>query len=159
MLDDTLQLYSANDTVFLKGATVFENGGNLQGGAGVDVLNMDGMDGPIVFSNLTSGDAKITGFEVIDLSGGNQNTLTLSCDDVRNMAVDSPITFNLNNGSSVSQVTANALRVNGDAEDRIVLAGNDLGAIGTTAYNGKSYTVYQDTTNNNNYVLVQSHLL
>ncbi|MBV7586980.1 hypothetical protein KW851_29460, partial [Pseudomonas sp. PDM33] len=51
----------------------------IHGGNGVDVLKVEGHDQVL---DLTSAHGKITGMEVIDLSGDGANTLKLSLQDV-----------------------------------------------------------------------------
>ncbi|KJJ97930.1 hypothetical protein UB43_20670 [Pseudomonas sp. 21] len=130
----------------------------IHGGNGVDVLKVEGHDQVL---DLTSAHGKITGMEVIDLSGDGANTLKLSLQDVLdNGQAD---LFHSTDKHSVQMM------VQGNSDDVVNLdhqsaAGKDgtWSDKGTMAVGEVSYHVYQNSTGDAELLIqqgVQVHLV
>jgi hypothetical protein len=138
---------SAADEVITLGysaATYLANAGNsgIHGGAGTDTLKFAGAS-YVMNLNLATSAGKLTGVEIIDLTGTGNNTLTLSLKDV------------LENGQTdLFHATANGtvqMMVRGNAgdvvnlDDLLGLNGPDFGdwqASGKQIIAGSAYQVY-----------------
>jgi hypothetical protein len=119
----------------------------IHGGTGLDVLSVIGYD-QVVDLTLASSHGKVTGMEVVDLTGDGQahNSLKLSLQDV------------LDNGQTdlfhVTDEHSVQMMVKGDVSDEVTLdhlssQGDDTGtwsATGKVALGDFSYTVYHHTT-------------
>lgn len=138
---------SAADEVITLGysaATYLANAGNsgIHGGAGTDTLQFAGAS-YVMNLNLAASAGKLTGVEIIDLTGTGNNTLTLSLKDVlENGQTD--LFHGTANGTVQMMVRGNA----GDVvnlDDLLGLNGLDFGdwqASGKQIIGGSSYQVY-----------------
>ncbi|WP_459621146.1 Ig-like domain-containing protein, partial [Burkholderia sp. 3C] len=116
-------------------------GAGAHGGAGTDTLQLTGANQVLDITALNSGAAdRISGIEVIDITGSGDNTLRMSVADVLNLG--HPDVFRQDGYSQV--------RVDGNAGDRVELAGiPDLAAggwagAGNVAIGGEQYVVYRN---------------
>lgn len=134
--------------------------GSFDGGAGIDVLNLDGMGATITFGDLFGTDElKLMSFESIDLTGDTANTLTLTLDDVKALnseALAEKLTYSA--GADEHEIAKDSFvsYLTGNANDSINLAGSwsDMGSL---TIGGISYKGYQGTgADANRYLLVQS---
>ncbi|HVO02142.1 MAG TPA: VCBS repeat-containing protein, partial [Candidatus Cybelea sp.] len=125
-----------NDTIFGKGGADVIIGGSgddqihvsdhsffrIDGGSGTDTLHLD-FGGAIDFGNLdgnaaTSDRGKIAGIEVIDVTNGQNNAMTLHLADVLDMDVRDT------NVGGVASLD-NVLKIDGDAGDTLHLSKSD----------------------------------
>ncbi|UVE64001.1 Ig-like domain-containing protein [Burkholderia pyrrocinia] len=136
--------YGGNgDTVFaVENVSYFSyDGSGAHGGAGIDTLKLTGANQYLDMTALNSGvTEKITGIEIIDITGTGNNTLKLSIKDVLNLGHE-----NLFRSDGHTQ-----LMVKGDAGDRVDLAGmpglegGGWRNIGLAAVDGFAFTVYEN---------------
>ena len=154
----TVNLGAGADTLTLAGSTTGQ--GSFDGGAGIDVLNLDGMGATITFGDLFGTDElKLMSFESIDLTGDTANILTLTLDDVKALNSETlaeKLTYSA--GADEHEIAKDSFvsYLTGNANDSINLADSwsDMGSltIGDISYKG-----YQGTgADANRYLLVQS---
>ncbi|WP_157259234.1 Ig-like domain-containing protein, partial [Burkholderia ubonensis] len=125
----------------------------VHGGAGVDVLKLNGANELLDVSKLigVAGGNKLSSIEIIDITGSGNNTLKLSMSDVLELGHE-----NLFRADGHTQ-----MMVNGNAGDRVELsgmAGLDAGSWtnqGLATINGAAYQVYENAALNVE-LLVQS---
>ena len=114
-----VQAGAGNDTVNLatgtSGSAMFVAGAHINGGADMDTLNFAGTGTTLNLRALTV-NGTATGFEVVNLTGTGNNTLSLGLADL----------LDLTTGNAV----ARELRIDGNAGDVLNLAG--LGVTGQT---------------------------
>ncbi|NIE61140.1 MULTISPECIES: Ig-like domain-containing protein [unclassified Burkholderia] len=136
--------YGGNaDTVFTVGNVSYfsQSGTGVHGGAGIDTLKLTGANQFLDVTKLNSSmTEKITGIEIIDITGSGDNTLKLSMKDVLNLGHE-----NLFRADGHTQ-----LMVNGNAGDRVQLSGMDgldggnWTSQGMVAINGQAYALYEN---------------
>lgn len=143
-------------------------GSLLEGGAGYDTLHLDAYQNNsgqtnLSLSKFTGADGNILhGFEILDFKGANSNTVDI--DTLFNvLQLDRLDITQMSNASGVDTAqlaSADALRVTGDAGDKVNLHTNN-GEVwaqeGSVTYQGTAYNVYHDTANNQ-YVLIDQHI-
>ncbi|MBN3727225.1 Ig-like domain-containing protein [Burkholderia sp. Ac-20379] len=137
--------YGGNDaTVFTVDNTAYFSGAGAgaHGGAGIDTLKLTGTNQWLDVTALNSGAAdKLSGIEVIDITGSGNNMLLMSVVDV----------LNLGHRDAFRQDGYSQMRVSGDTGDRVELAGMDNLAAGgwtnagTFFVDGEQYVVYRST--------------
>ncbi|WP_232291132.1 hypothetical protein, partial [Burkholderia ubonensis] len=136
-----------HDTVFnVSNVSYFnQDGSGAHGGMGVDTLKLTGANQVLDVTALNIGITdKITGIEIIDITGSGDNTLKLSMSDVLTLGHE-----DLFRADGHSQ-----LMVNGNAGDRVELsgmAGLDAGNWtnqGLATINGLAYVVYENAALN-----------
>lgn len=114
----------------------------IHGGAGLDTLQIAG-SGQVMNLNLATSAGKLTGVEIVDLTGAGNNTLTLSLQDVLTNG-QTDLFHATTNGTVQMLVKGNA----GDVvnlDDLLGANGVDLGdwqASGSQVIGGSSYQVY-----------------
>nr|WP_241014989.1 Ig-like domain-containing protein [Burkholderia sp. Ac-20379] len=128
-------VFTVADTGYFSGA-----GAGAHGGAGIDTLKLTGTNQWLDVTALNSGGAdKLSGIEVIDITGSGNNMLLMSVADV----------LNLGQRDAFRQDGYSQMRVNGDSGDRVELAGMDNLAAGgwtnagTFFIDGEQYVVYR----------------
>ena len=137
--------YGGNgDTVFTVGnvSYFYKNGSGVHGGAGIDTLKLTGANQLLDVTTLNGSiTEKITGIEIIDITGSGNNTLKLSMKDVLNLGHENVFR---NDGHT-------QLMVNGNTGDRVELSGMSGLAQGgqwtnqgLVAINGLAYTLYEN---------------
>jgi hypothetical protein len=152
--NDILALNASNVTAL---QSALGSGGNVDryarvdGGSGIDTLRLDGagitFDLTAVANQGIAGGfsmSRLTSIEKIDLTGTGNNTLKLTMADV----VDMTGMNNFNSGNGWTGLTAadtamHQLVVDGNAGDRVQLAGTGWSDTGRTAsYNNHTYQIY-----------------
>ena len=125
-----VQAGAGNDTVNLAtggtGSAMFVAGAHINGGADMDTLNFAGATTTLNLRALTV-NGTATGFEVVNLTGTGNNTLTLGVADL----------LDLTTGNAV----ARELRIDGNAGDVLNLAG-----LGVTGQSGGLAPVFSTPT-------------
>ena len=161
--DVLIDLGAGNDTLMLEsGYTLnLSTTGNqlFVGGAGVDVANLDGIGASINLATLTTGTEGLTGFEILDLSGDNANTLTLTSESLQNLAMDTKLSFTAD-GKAIKN--ANAIRIQGESEDSVIIDDrSEWCDLGQTSVGNISYDVFSTTDDDGKalYMLIQAGLL
>ena len=101
---DSFQGGAGNDSIVVGGALPLD----LDGGSGIDTVNLDAMGGTIDLSGVNS--SRFTRIEKIDLTGSQANTLVLDQQAVLDMA-----------GSNGDAFGDNTLLIKGDAADRVTI--------------------------------------
>ncbi|WP_414450732.1 Ig-like domain-containing protein [Burkholderia sp. 22PA0099] len=143
LIGDAAHYGSSGGTVFTVADVGYFSGAGAgaHGGAGVDTLKLTGANQVLDVTALNSGATdKLSGIEVIDLTGSGDNTLRMSMADV----------LNLGHPDAFRQDGYSQMRVTGDAGDRVELAGiPDLAAggwanAGTFVIGGEQYVVYRN---------------
>ncbi|WP_414443413.1 Ig-like domain-containing protein [Burkholderia sp. 22PA0106] len=111
------------------------------GGAGIDTLKLTGANQVLDVMALNNGAAdKLSGIEVIDLTGSGNNTLRMSMADV----------LNLGHPNAFRQDGYSQMRVTGNAGDRVELvgmpdlAGGSWASAGNVVLDGAQYVVYRN---------------
>lgn len=146
-LVDTYYGGAGDDVITLKyaAATYLANAGNkgIHGGDGIDVLKIAGA-GQALNLNLATSAGKLSGVEVIDLTGTGNNTLTLSLKDVlANGQVD---LFHQGEKQTVQMMVKGNAGDVVNIDDLLGTVGPDLGdwaSMGKQSIEGVSYVVYQ----------------
>ena len=134
---DAINAGQGNDKIHVADNKFFR----IDGGTGVDTLHLD-YSGAIDFGNLdgnasTSDRGRIENVEVIDVSNGHANALTLHLADV--LDIDATI-------SDVGGIASldNALRIDGEASDTLQLFSADgWSSADTTTLAGYAIYTYQ----------------
>jgi Ca2+-binding RTX toxin-like protein len=145
---DVVHTGAGNDVIEVTG-TSFRH---IDGGSGVDILRIDAI-GDIDLGNLdgvatTSERGRITGIDILDITNGGSNELTLHLADLLAMAPR-----NKDTGGSAD--FDNVLRIDGEVGDGLrLLAGDGWVAFGGNAPAG--YTAFKAA---NNTILVDTDLL
>jgi hypothetical protein len=103
---DAFQGGAGDDAIVVGGALPFD----VNGGTGIDSVNLDALGGSIDLSGLDS--SRFVDIEKLDLSGSNANTLTLDAQSVFDMA-----------GTNGDAFADNTLLVKGDVGDTVSLEG------------------------------------
>lgn len=146
-LVDTYYGSTGDDVITLKyaAATYLANAGNkgIHGGDGIDILKIAGA-GQALNLNLATSAGKLSGVEVIDLTGTGNNTLTLSLKDVlANGQVD---LFHQGDKQTVQMMVKGNAGDVVNIDDLLGTGGPDLGdwaSMGKQSIEGVSYVVYQ----------------
>jgi len=146
---DTYYGSAGDDVITLKyaAATHLAYAGNkgIHGGDGIDTLKIAGA-GQTLNLNLASSAGKLSGIEIIDLTGTGNNTLTLSLKDVlANGQVD---LFHQGGKPTVQMMVKGNAGDVVNLDDLLGAGGPDLGdwtMAGKHAVDGVSYAVYQHT--------------
>jgi Ca2+-binding RTX toxin-like protein len=133
---DTFQGGAGNDQITVTDRTFHQ----VDGGGGTDTLRLD-FAGVIDFGNIdanaaTSDKGRITGIEVLDVTNGQNNALTLHATDVLDLNVDN------HDVGGVGSLD-NVLKIDGNAGDTLNLFNADgWGAANTSILSG--YAVYTE---------------
>jgi hypothetical protein len=128
--------FSVANTAYFSGASA-----GAHGGAGIDTLKLTGANQLLDVTTLNSGTTdKLSGIEVIDITGSGDNTLRMSISDV----------LNLGHQDAFRQDGYSQMEVKGNAGDRVILSGmGDLtggswASTGNAAIDGTQYVVYRN---------------
>ena len=127
---------AGNDTITVGDANFFR----LDGGTGIDTLKTASS---IDFTSLAN--TKVTGFEIIDTTGGGATTLTLNALDVLAMTGEKNTAI----GNTTYQ-TAHTLAIQGDVGDEVNLTGDSWTDTGNdvTVNGSGAFSVYHHSTDN-----------
>lgn len=134
---------------------------SFNGGDGFDTLNIDGFgNGSLALSELVD---MVDGFEVIDLGGSNGNQFTIDS-LLDGLGIDTKLDSDLLTDNSlavdIDLLGGTVLRVNGDAEDSVVIGGEwNSQSAGTVTYDNITYNVYTTDLQSEQYLLVQQALV
>ncbi len=147
-LTGDVAFYAGNEaTTFTVSSTSFfsQAGSGAHGGAGIDTLKLIGANEVLDLTALNNGiTEKITGIEILDITGTGNNTLKLSMKDV----------LNLGHEDLFIQDGHTQLLVKGDVGDRVVLSGmsglesGSWSNKGLAAIDGYAYNVYENAALN-----------
>ena len=159
----TLTFGDGHDTLMLESGYTLNltTTGNqiFAGGAGVDVANLDGIKASLNLADYTTASEGLKGFEILDLSGDNANTLTLTSESLQNLVMDAKLSFTAD-GKALKN--ANAIRIQGDSEDSVIIDDrSDWCDLGQTSVGNISYDVFSTTDDGGKalYMLIQAGLL
>ncbi|QOG05523.1 FG-GAP repeat protein [Aureimonas sp. OT7] len=152
--NDTFEI--ANQAVITALASSFGNAGNttqlahIDGGGGIDTLKLTGSGLNLDLGSITnrSGGTAVNGLdrlssiEIVDITGSGDNTLTLSLQDVLDLAGSN--IFNDSNGADFgASASRHQMIVKSDAGDHVILSDQaDWFSAGTVTWGGTTYTAY-----------------
>lgn len=133
----------------------------ISGGLGEQSVNIDGLENNSTYDyNLSDLADSLQGFEHIDLSGGNNNVLTIdSLLDGLNIDTSLDASNITNNTSSLDLTSGTALLITGDGGgDQVSITGTDWSGSGSVTYNGIDYNVYTNS-DSSQFLLIQTGLI
>ena len=125
----------------------------IDGGSGIDTLKLDGTNIGLNLNDISNASgARIASIEWIDMTGGGSNTVTLSLNDVLNMAGMNSFnnftgwadgTYDLAAGGAdfSNPESRHQLVIDGDAGDVVSSSGWGT-TVGTVSHDGIFYDVY-----------------
>ncbi|MEO5353375.1 MAG: FG-GAP-like repeat-containing protein [Magnetococcus sp. XQGC-1] len=164
---DVLYGGAGDDTFILNASNIaelsanFGAGGNitqlarLDGGSGLDTIQLDGAG--ITFdlsaiANQGGGSSRIASIERIDLTGSGNNTLTLTLQEILDMAgvnginSDNQVALGWTGYTFVAGEGRHQLIIDGNTGDGINVTGTTWTSMGTVSHAGHNYAVYNSDT-------------
>ncbi|MDR3362304.1 MAG: hypothetical protein LBO64_05650 [Desulfovibrio sp.] len=143
-------------------------GGQLDGGAGTDTLNLAGKSGNFNLADIATGTGTVKGFEILDMTGGNANTLHINAAHLAtfNCQMDTSTANalkidNVYNGADKKTLLnalkeeTNLVRVHGDTKDTVLFDSSEGWTLqGAVKCGGVAYNAYKSATGE--YVLVKN---
>jgi hypothetical protein len=161
--DDSISINSSNITALAAGVTS-EQLSRIDGGSGIDTLTLSGSGLTFDLTTIANQSAsnansssRIESIERIDITGSGNNALTLSYQDVLDMAGMN--SFNNNNGwtdgtynlaaggaNGANPEQRHQVVIDGNAGDSLTLNGRDWSNVGTVTNNAITYNVYNSDT-------------
>jgi hypothetical protein len=132
--DDVFVLNAAN----IQALTAQTPAASIDGGAGLDTLQVSGAGVVLDFTALQAG--TVNSVEKIDLTGSGNNTLKITAADVLDM---SQLQWDIDGNPAVDDALGQVM-VSGDAGDQVELADTGWAHVGTFSDNGTTYEVWTD---------------